>query len=131
MKLRSGILAILGVATVTAVSIGVMSGLVLRAHRAALLAQLDQGADQLSETIGSSTFYDMLENRRDAVRAREQWFQEAKWSVEARQELAGERQHTELARWQAAARRATRSLAMSWTSLRLTRWPMSCSSSAF
>ncbi|MCX5794774.1 MAG: relaxase domain-containing protein [Elusimicrobia bacterium] len=47
------------------------------------------------------------ENRQDAVRAREEWFKEAKWSVEARQELAGERQQTEIARWQAAARRAT------------------------
>ena len=68
MKLRIGVLAILGVATVTAVAIGSMSGLILRAHRAALLAQLEQGADQLSETIGSSTFYDMLENRRPALR---------------------------------------------------------------
>ena len=47
------------------------------------------------------------ENRQDAVQAREQWFKDAQWSVEARQELAGERGQTEIARWQAAARRAT------------------------
>jgi conjugative relaxase-like TrwC/TraI family protein len=47
------------------------------------------------------------EIRRDTVQAREQWFKEAQWSVEAKQELAGERGQTELARWQAAARRAT------------------------
>jgi conjugative relaxase-like TrwC/TraI family protein len=45
--------------------------------------------------------------RQDTVLAREAWFKEAKWSVEARQELAGQRQQSELARWQAAARRAT------------------------
>jgi two-component system NtrC family sensor kinase len=67
MKLRIGILAIVGVAAVTAAAIGSMSGLILRAHREALLGQLTQGADQLSETIGSSTFYDMLENRRPAL----------------------------------------------------------------
>ncbi|MDD4953047.1 MAG: MobF family relaxase, partial [Desulfovibrionaceae bacterium] len=45
--------------------------------------------------------------RQDTVKAREAWFKEARWSVEARQELAGERVQTEIARWQAAARRAT------------------------
>ncbi len=68
MKLRIGILAILGVAVVTALAIGAMAGLILEAHSDALLAQLRQGAGQLSETIGSSTFYDMLENRRPALR---------------------------------------------------------------
>ncbi len=68
MKLRIGVLAILGVALVTAVAIGVMSGIILSAHRQALFAQHMQGADLLSETIGSSTFYDMLENRRPALR---------------------------------------------------------------
>ena len=67
MKLRIGIMAIVGVAAVTAAAIGSMSGLILRAHREALTAQLTQAADQLSETIGSSTFYDMLENRRPAL----------------------------------------------------------------
>ena len=67
MKPRIGTLAILGVAAVTATVIGVMSVLLVGGHRAALLAQLTRGADQLSETIGSSTYYDMLENQRDAL----------------------------------------------------------------
>jgi two-component system NtrC family sensor kinase len=67
MRSRIGLLAIAGVAVVTAVVIGVMSGLIVSAHRGALLAQLTRGADQLSETIRSSTYWDMLENRRPAL----------------------------------------------------------------
>ncbi len=67
MKPRIGVLAILGVAAVTAVTVGVQAGLVVRAHRQALHAQLTQGADQLCETIANSTFWDMLENRRPAL----------------------------------------------------------------
>jgi two-component system NtrC family sensor kinase len=67
MRLRIGTLAILGVAAVTAAVIGIMSVLIVRAHQGALTAQLTRSADQLSETIASSTYYDMLENRRDAV----------------------------------------------------------------
>jgi two-component system NtrC family sensor kinase len=67
MKPRIGILAILGVAAVTAATVGVESVLTVRAHRQALHAQLTQGADQLCETIVSSTFWDMLENRRPAL----------------------------------------------------------------
>jgi two-component system, NtrC family, sensor kinase len=67
MKPSIGALAIVGVAAVTAAVIGVMSGITLRAHEGALIAQLKRSADQLSETIASSTYYDMLENRRDAV----------------------------------------------------------------
>ena len=67
MKPGIGLLAILGVAAVTAAVIGVMSVIILRAHQGASIAQLTRSADQLSETIASSTYYDMLENRRDAV----------------------------------------------------------------
>ena len=67
MKPGIGTLAILGVAAVTAAVIGVMSGVLIGAHRNALVAQLTRSADQLSETIASSTHHDMLENRRDAV----------------------------------------------------------------
>lgn len=67
MKLNIGLLASLGVALVTAAVIGVMAGIILRAHQGALIAQLTRSADQLSETIASSTYHDMLENRRDAV----------------------------------------------------------------
>jgi conjugative relaxase-like TrwC/TraI family protein len=47
------------------------------------------------------------QNRADGQAAREAWIRDAKFAVEARQELAGERGDTEPARWQAAARRAT------------------------
>ncbi len=67
MKPHIGTLAIVGVAVVTAVVIGVMSGIMIRAHQRALIAQLTRSADQLSETIASTTYHDMLENRRDAV----------------------------------------------------------------
>ena len=67
MKPGIGTLAILGVAAVTAAVIGVMSVIILRAHQGASIAQLTRSADQLSETIASSTHHDMLENRRDAV----------------------------------------------------------------
>jgi len=67
MRLRIGTLAILGVAAVTAIVIGAMAGLIVRAHRAALVAQLTRSADQLSETVAGSTYVDMLENRREAV----------------------------------------------------------------
>jgi len=65
--MRIGWLTIVAVAAVTALVLGVMSGLILRAHSAALLAQLTRSADQLSETISRSTYVDMLENRRDAL----------------------------------------------------------------
>jgi len=68
VKLKIGTLAILGVALVTAVVIGAMSWLILTAHRGALIAQLTRSADQLSETIAGTTYHDMLENRRDAIR---------------------------------------------------------------
>jgi two-component system NtrC family sensor kinase len=67
MKLRIGVLAILGVAIVTAAVLGLTSAWAVRAHRAALLAQLTRSADQLSETIARSTYFDMLENQRPAL----------------------------------------------------------------
>jgi two-component system, NtrC family, sensor kinase len=67
MKPGIGTLAILGVALVTAVVISVMSGVILDAHQRALVAQLTRSADQLSETIASSTYFDMLANQREGV----------------------------------------------------------------
>ena len=67
MRSRIGVLAILGVSLVTAVVIAAMAAMQVSTHRAALLAQLTRGADQLSETIRSSTYWDMLENRREAL----------------------------------------------------------------
>ena len=47
------------------------------------------------------------QNKADVRIEREAWTREAAFSVEARQELSGERGDSEAARWQAAARRAT------------------------
>ncbi len=65
MRTRIGTQLILGAGLVTALVIGVLAALTLRAHRAALVAELHRSADQLSETIKSATLHDMLENRRD------------------------------------------------------------------
>ena len=65
MRTRIGTQVIVGVGLVTAVTIGVMAVVILRSHRAQLVDELKRGANQLSETIKSSTHYDMLENRRD------------------------------------------------------------------
>ncbi len=59
---------ILGSGLVTAVAIGLTAVLILRAHRAELVSELTRAADQLTETIKSSTRYDMLENRRESLR---------------------------------------------------------------
>lgn len=47
------------------------------------------------------------QNKADSRAEREAWTREAAFSVEARQEISGERGDSEAARWQAAARRAT------------------------
>ncbi|HET7292697.1 MAG TPA: ATP-binding protein [Vicinamibacteria bacterium] len=65
MRTRIGTQVILGAGLVTALTIGALAVLILRAHEAALVGELKRGADLLSETIKSSTHYDMLENRRD------------------------------------------------------------------
>jgi two-component system NtrC family sensor kinase len=65
MRTRIGALAIVGVAAVSAITIGLMAAMVVRTHREALTRQLEHSADQLCETISSSTYFDMLENRRD------------------------------------------------------------------
>jgi ATP-dependent exoDNAse (exonuclease V) alpha subunit len=49
----------------------------------------------------------VAQNKADSVASRESWAREAQFSVEAQQELAGQRGDSEAARWQAAARRAT------------------------
>jgi two-component system NtrC family sensor kinase len=55
----------LGAGLVTSLVIGIMAVVVMRAHTDQLLFELTQSANQVSETIKSSTHYDMLENRRD------------------------------------------------------------------
>jgi conjugative relaxase-like TrwC/TraI family protein len=49
----------------------------------------------------------VAQNRADSQAAREAWTRDANFSIEAIQELAGERGDTEAGCWQAAARRAT------------------------
>ncbi len=67
MKLRISVLAILGVALVTAAVVTAMSAVIIRTHRMALLSQLTADADLLSETIVRSTLQDMLLNQREAL----------------------------------------------------------------
>jgi two-component system NtrC family sensor kinase len=67
MRTRIGTRLILGAGLATALVIGGMAVAVLRTHTAQLLAERTRSADQLSETIKSSTHFDMLENRRDNV----------------------------------------------------------------
>ena len=65
MRTRIGTRLIVGAGLATALAIGGMAVAVLRTHTAQLLSERTRSADQLSETIKSSTHYDMLENRRD------------------------------------------------------------------
>jgi two-component system NtrC family sensor kinase len=67
MRTRIGTQLILGAGLVTALTVGAVAALILRAHEQSLVAQLKLGADQLSETIKSSTHDDMLANRRDVL----------------------------------------------------------------
>ncbi len=65
MRTRIGTRLILGAGLVTALVIGVMAFLIMRAHTAQLIFEKTRSANQLSETIKRSTHFDMLENRRD------------------------------------------------------------------
>ena len=65
MRTRIGTRLIVGAGLATALAIGGMAVVVLRTHTDQLLAERTRSADQLSETIKSSTHFDMLENRRD------------------------------------------------------------------
>ena len=67
LRIGIGALVIAGASLVTAAGIGGLAALVMSAHRAALLDQLTRGADQLSETVAGTTYWDMLENRRPAM----------------------------------------------------------------
>jgi hypothetical protein len=57
--------------------------------------------------VGQYAAKTVEQNKADSRAEREAWTREAQFSVEARQELSGERGDSEAARWQAAARRAT------------------------
>jgi len=65
MRTRIGTRLMLGAGLVTSLVIGFMAFLIMRSHTEQLVFELNQSANQVSETIKSSTHYDMLENRRD------------------------------------------------------------------
>jgi len=67
LRTRIGTQVILGVGLVTALSVGLMAVLVTGEHERELIAERTREADQFSETIKSSTHYDMLENRRQSL----------------------------------------------------------------
>ncbi|MDZ7363297.1 MAG: ATP-binding protein [candidate division KSB1 bacterium] len=52
---------------VAIVIIGFFAGLILSSHRQQLVADIERSAHQLSETVKSSTKYDMLLNQRESV----------------------------------------------------------------
>jgi len=69
MQIRIGVRLILGAGLVTALAIGVMASMITRIHTAQLELGLTRAANQLSETIKTSTHDDMLENRREHLHA--------------------------------------------------------------
>jgi two-component system NtrC family sensor kinase len=58
---------IVAVGSVAVVIIGVFAYLTLNSHQQQLIAELERSAHQLSETVKSSTKYDMLLNQRESV----------------------------------------------------------------
>lgn len=58
---------IAAVAAVAIAIIGVFAYVILNSHQQQLLAELERSANQLSETVKSSTRYDMLLNQRESV----------------------------------------------------------------
>ena len=64
-RVSSKLIAAVGVVTISI--IGVFAYLILEAHQRQLIAELERTAHQLSETVKSSTRYDMLLNQRESV----------------------------------------------------------------
>jgi two-component system NtrC family sensor kinase len=58
---------IAAVGLVSVVIIGIFAYLILNSHQQQLIAELERSAHQLSETVKSSTRYDMLLNQRESV----------------------------------------------------------------
>lgn len=67
MRSRISYKLIAAVALVAVVIIGIFAYLILDAHQRQLIAELERSAHQLSETVKSSTKYDMLLNQRESV----------------------------------------------------------------
>jgi two-component system NtrC family sensor kinase len=68
MRTRIGTQIIVATGLTTALAIGALAVSSSRAHRAALVRQVDHSADQLAQTIKSATYHDMLENRRESLK---------------------------------------------------------------
>ena len=64
-KVSSKLIAAVGIVAI--VIIGIFAYLILQAQQRQLIAELEQNAHQLSETVKSSTKYDMLLNQRESV----------------------------------------------------------------
>ena len=64
---KIGFKLILVVGLTALLTIGIFSYFNIRSHSSSLLAEVEQGANQLSETIIHSTRYDMLLNERDRI----------------------------------------------------------------
>ncbi len=62
-----GIKLIIGVGATTILIISVFSYFNIRSHSSSLLAEVERHANQLSETVKSSTRYDMLLNQRERI----------------------------------------------------------------
>lgn len=58
---------IAGVGSVTLIIIGIFAYVILDAHRQQLISEIRRNANQLSETVKSSTRYDMLLDKRESV----------------------------------------------------------------
>ena len=67
LRARIGTRLILGAGLVNALVIGLMATVTVRAHEDDLIRELNRSADQLGETVQSSTYHDMLENRRERL----------------------------------------------------------------
>jgi two-component system NtrC family sensor kinase len=64
-KVSSKLIAAVGIVAIAI--IGIFAYLILSAHQRQLIAELERNAHQLSETVKSSTKYDMLLNQRESV----------------------------------------------------------------
>ncbi len=64
-KIGSKLILVVGITAL--LTIGIFSYFNIRSHSASLLAEVEQSANQLSETVIHSTRYDMLLNQRDRI----------------------------------------------------------------
>lgn len=67
MRIKISYKLIVAVGSVAVVIIGIFAYLILNSHQQQLIAELERNAHQLSETVKSSTKYDMLLNQRESV----------------------------------------------------------------